>query len=150
MKNILRKTGLVLAVALAAMTVAGPGTAQAAVTGNCGSSYVRVGHWPIDDSKYGRVGYVDVYWSSTAKRNCAVMNATGAAYDFAAVKSVGIWPSSDSSKNDNDYGNYRYYAGPVYTPKGYDMTGKCVDIGGQTQVPDGSMAFEDFANKHCG
>ncbi|MFC4337743.1 hypothetical protein [Salininema proteolyticum] len=144
-----------LAVALAAIAafslsaVAIPGTASAA--GPCGSSYALVGHYPIKDSYYGTVAYIDVYWSSTSKRNCAVTNGTGATYGLKRHKGVSINPSSSSGRVDSDSGAFSYYAGPVYTPRGYNLSGECIDVDGTVGLPGGNEVTGRYLSRvHCG
>ncbi|TDC52808.1 hypothetical protein E1212_07695 [Jiangella ureilytica] len=96
--------------------------------------------------------YMDVYWSSTTKRNCLVTNHTGATYGVllytqATIKPSGSgysWPSCPSSVGC-DGEMYRYYAGPVYTPAGVDMSNKCVDIKGYIMDIGRTLT-----NIHCG
>ena len=111
------------------------GVARAAAAASpCGSSYRHIGHYSIGSPVKA---YMDVYWSSTAKRNCLVTNHTGATYGVqlytqATIKPSGSvygWPSCPSSVGC-DGGMYRYYAGPVYTPASVNMSNKCVDIKG--------------------
>ena len=107
---------------------------SALLGGPCGSSYTHVGHHPISGG--GRtLGYLDVYWSWSTKRNCLVTNHSGPTYGVSLYTEARIrpsgysWPSCPSSTGC-DGGFYRYYAGPVYTPSGVDMTHRCVDISG--------------------
>jgi hypothetical protein len=120
----------------------------AAAAGPCGSSYRHIGHYPVGSSPV--LGYMDVYWSSTAKRNCMVTNHTGATYGVrlyteAAIRVNGSssWGCPRSVGCDGDF--YRYYAGPVYTPAGVDMSNRCIDIKG---VVDWAQASR--TRIHCG
>jgi hypothetical protein len=110
------------------------GKSTAMLAGPCGSSYSHIGHYAISGS--GKtVGYLDVYWSSSTKRNCLVTNHSGSTYGVslyteARIRPSGFnWPSCPSSTGC-DAGFYKYYAGPVYTPAGVDMTNRCVDVRG--------------------
>ncbi|MEV6851222.1 hypothetical protein [Actinoplanes sp. NPDC051411] len=142
----LRSLALVGAIAALLMGLAGPASAQAASTtrtgmvaalagGPCGSSYSLVTHYGEHSQATGELNmYLDVYYSSTAKRNCLVTNHAGSAYGqvldtLARIRPSGSsWPSCPSVGCDE--GNYRYYAGPVYTPAGVDMSHRCVDVAG--------------------
>ncbi|WP_174257459.1 hypothetical protein [Phytoactinopolyspora alkaliphila] len=104
------------------------------LAGPCGSSYSHIGHHPITASST-TVGHLDVYWSSSTKRNCLVTNHSGPTYGVrlfteARIRPSGYsWPSCPSSTGC-DSGFYSYYAGPVYTPAGVDMTNRCIDVTG--------------------
>ncbi len=126
-------------------------TATVALTaggGPCGSSYTHIGHYPIRSTV--TVGYLDVYWSWTTKRNCLVTNHAGPTYGVrtyteARIRPSGFsWPSCPSSTGC-DGGLYRYYAGPVYTPTGVDMTNRCIDISGWVDWVSRSLS-----RIHCG
>lgn len=110
-----------------------PDDARATASGPCGSSYRHIGHYSIGSSP--TLAYLDVYWSATAKRNCLVTNHTGPTYGVslytqATIRPTGYaWPGCPSSTGC-DAGRYSYYAGPVYTPAGVDMSNRCIDITG--------------------
>jgi hypothetical protein len=111
--------------------------------GPCGSSYILVGHYPIRNASGTELSYIDVYWSSTAGRNCAVNMGNSATWGQTMFRAVGIALSSRGSGWDaEDRGNYAYYAGPVYSP--YSV-GKCVDVYGQTKT-----FFNAKTRVHCG
>lgn len=100
-------------------------------SGPCGSSYTHIGHYGLDSGR----AYMDVYFSWSTKRNCLVVNHAGSWYGRTAFTEARIWPSGWSkpscpSSTGCDAGNYRYYAGPVYTPSGVDMTNRCISIEG--------------------
>lgn len=117
--------------------------------GPCGGSYSHIGHYEINSSS-GTLAYLDVYWSGSTKRNCLVTNHTGATYGVslytqATIRPSGAsWPSCPSSTGC-DGGHYSYYAGPVYTPAGVDMSNRCIDIKG---VID--WAGRTLTRMHCG
>lgn len=105
---------------------------MAAAAGPCGSSYRHIGHYALGSPAKA---YMDVYWSSTTKRNCMVTNHTGSTYGVQLYTEAAIWPyghSQPSCPNSVgcDAGMYRYYAGPVYTPAGVDMSNRCINIRG--------------------
>lgn len=105
-----------------------------ASSGSCGSTYTRVGHYPITAS-YQTIGYVDVYWSTTYNRNCLLTRHSSMTWGMnlwtgAVIRPSGYsWPRCPSSVGCDD-GFYRYYAGPVFTPVGVDMTNRCIDVQG--------------------
>jgi hypothetical protein len=105
-----------------------------AMAGPCGSSYSHIGHYPIPATGTA-YAHLDVYWSSTAKRNCLVVNHAGPTYGVrlyteAKIRPSGAsWPSCPSSVGC-DGGMYSYYAGPVYTPSGVNMSNRCIDVSG--------------------
>ncbi|WP_203433248.1 hypothetical protein [Jiangella asiatica] len=119
------------------------------MAGPCGSSYRHIGHYPISNGSQV-LAYMDVYWSSTAKRNCLVTNHASPTYGVslytqATIRPSGYsWPSCPSSTGC-DGGRYSYYAGPVYTPAGVDMSNRCLDI---TGVID--WAQRTLTRIHCG
>lgn len=119
------------------------------LAGPCGSSYSHVGHYPIESSST-TVGYLDVYWSSSARRNCLVTNHAGPSYGVRVFTEARIrpsgwsWPSCPSSTGcDADF--YSYYAGPVYTPRGVNMSSRCIDISGSVD-----WASSTHRRVHCG
>lgn len=119
------------------------------MAGPCGSSYSHVGHYPINAS--GRtLAYLDVYWSSSAKRNCLVTNHAGSTYGVSLYTQATIRPSGSSwpkcpSSTGCDAGHFSYYAGPVYTPAGVNMSNRCLDV---TGVID--WAQRTLTRIHCG
>lgn len=117
--------------------------------GPCGSSYTHIGHYPIPATGTA-YAYMDVYWSSTSKRNCLVVNHSGSTYGVSLYTEAKIrptgwnWPSCPSSVGC-DGGFYRYYAGPVYTPSGVDMSKRCIDISGWIDWRNRTLT-----KRHCG
>ena len=121
---------------------------SALLAGPCGSSYNHIGHYAIGGSQ--PIGYLDVYWSPNTKRNCLVTNHSGPTYGVRLYTEARIRPSGSSwpscpSSTGCDGGFYRYYAGPVYTPAGVDMSRRCIDISG---VVDWSS--RSLSRIHCG
>ena len=143
--------GLIGVVALAATTLSTAAPASAAPPNYCGSGYALIDSYPI---KAGTTtaGHVYLYWSSTAKRNCASTIAQGSSYGFRGFKTVWVCPSgtSDGSLCGDDPGQYLYYAGPAYTKAGYNMSGKCVEVGGMIEMPNGVLADGGALRVHCG
>lgn len=110
----------------------GAGGERALLAGPCGSSYRHIGHHPIGSPV---LAYLDVYWSSTTKRNCLITNHYGSTYGDQLYTEAAIWPTGRAEPvcPDSvgcDGGMYSYYAGPVYTPAGVDMSRRCVNIRG--------------------
>jgi hypothetical protein len=125
--------------------------------GPCGSSYSHIGHYRIPrQTQYALRGYLDVYWSSTTKRNCLVTNKGGSTYGvgtytYALIKPSGfVWPNCPSYGCDK--GVYFYYAGPVYTPSGKDMSNECIDISGGVSLTTSTsgLASRTEFGIHCG
>ena len=152
-----RSLASVVAIAAFLMGLATPASAQASSTtltgmvstlagGPCGSSYSLVTHYPVNSQATGEINmYLDVYYSSTAKRNCLVANHAGSAYganlsSLAKIRPSGsAWPACPSVGCDDGY--YRYYAGPVYTPSGVNMSGRCVDVGGLAGIQTDKILY---------
>ncbi|PSL07026.1 hypothetical protein CLV30_102415 [Haloactinopolyspora alba] len=111
-----------------------PASALSAASGPCGGSYSHIGHYRINSSA-GTLAYLDVYWSGRANRNCLVTNHSGRTYGVSLYTQATIrpsgwnWPSCPNSTGC-DGGHYSYYAGPVYTPAGVNMTNRCIDVKG--------------------
>jgi hypothetical protein len=127
-----------------------PGLAQLS-GGPCGGSYTHVGHYALPNAADGSIdGYLDVYWSSSSRRNCLVVNHAGNYYGKYSLTTAKIKPSGYSWPPCNsvgcDRGYYAYYAGPVYTPFGVDMTHRCIDIYGIVNANAGRI----FYGLHCG
>src|SRR4051812_25334940 len=87
--------------------------------GVCGSGYSLVGHYSKKDDVTDKLSmYVDIYYSSGAKRNCLVVEHAGATYGVtkwteALIRPTGRdWPACNSTGCDR--GHYSIYAGPVY------------------------------------
>jgi hypothetical protein len=123
-------------------------TAQANV---CGSSYVKIDTYPIKYNATTTYGNIELYYSASAKRNCAVTVGVGATYGWKGYKSIEICPNgTDITFCGMDSGNYLYYAGPVYTKAGHDMSEWCVDVVGMIQHPNGTSADNFREHVHCG
>jgi hypothetical protein len=119
------------------------------MAGPCGSSYTHVGHYPIPRTGTA-LAHLDVYWSSSARRNCLVVNHAGPTYGVrlyteARIRPSGSsWPSCPSSVGC-DGGFYSFYAGPVYTPSGVNMSNRCIDVSGVIDWQSRTMS-----RIHCG
>ncbi|MGC5305815.1 hypothetical protein [Micromonospora zamorensis] len=131
--------GLLLAAAVTAVGLVAVPTSAAQAAGPCGSSYTLVfSHREHNQGTGWLQMELAVYWSSTSKRNCLVVNHLGQSYGtsmytLAKIRPSGYsWPACPSTGCDE--GDYRYYAGPVYTPAGLNMSGRCVDVAGMVGV----------------
>ncbi|KAI9148644.1 hypothetical protein HJFPF1_10685 [Paramyrothecium foliicola] len=127
-KNAFIKVGTAIGMFLMVIT---PSLVQAA--NPCGSGYVLVEEYPAYNDVTSKLEmYADLYYSSSAKRNCLVASHAGATYGKAALTLAAIWPANYAAPNCPsalcDSGTYSYYAGPVYTPAGVDMSGRCVNF----------------------
>ncbi|MEV4833917.1 hypothetical protein AB0K05_05305 [Nonomuraea sp. NPDC049486] len=136
-----RKLATLLAgTALAATTTLVAGAAPAGAAGPCGSSYSRVGVYAV--SKNGtRTGTLEVYYSSSTGKNCALTYGYGQYDGTTSWKHVTI-SRGDGSGADTDAGNYKYYAGPVYV----SAPGQCIDV--SATVP--AWTILELNNVHCG
>jgi hypothetical protein len=104
------------------------------MAGPCGSSYSWIGNYKIPSSGT-TYAEMNVYWSSSTKRNCLTTNHAGSTYGVSLFTQARIRPSGSSwpscpSSTGCDAGFYKYRAGPVYTPAGVNMSGRCIDING--------------------
>ncbi len=159
MKRLVAAVGAVFALLLGMATPAAAGGNStlpeatdgrlSALAGPCGSSYTHIGHYPIPASGTA-YAYMDVYWSWSTKRNCLVVNHSGPTYGARLYTEARIRPSGSSwpscpSSTGCDGGFFSYYAGPVYTPSGVDMTNRCIDISGWID-----WRSRTLTRRHCG
>ena len=88
-----------------ASSVAKAASAPAPYNGACGTGYRVVNSAPV-----GSVGMAYLTWNGTTGMNCVVeiRNVSGAPIHM----SLGI--ASDDIRNNNDVGDFRFYAGPLY------------------------------------
>lgn len=117
-------------------------------SGICGSSYRHVGHYAVGSSP--ALGYMDVYWSRSQQRNCLVVSHSSATWGVSLFTQARIRPSGYSwpgcpSSTGCDAGHFSYYAGPSYTPAGFNMRGHCIDIRGSVDWSSASRT-----RIHCG
>jgi hypothetical protein len=138
------------ATAISAGLLAMPSTASAAApVGSCGSSYGKVGSYKVTRSWEGTAGYIDVYYSRSTGKNCAITRPISS----LAGKAGNIWVCIEQDKGyardcDGVTKNYRYYAGPVYV----SGRGQCINVsGGLNRKPGDNQPFNGGAQKvHCG
>lgn len=121
------RIAMVLALAIGGMAVL-PATAASAqgtgVTSHCSGTLIR--HEPI-----GSYGHLDIYYDSSSGFNCARTVSSSSTWGerkymeitLAVCRNSGCtnWGGTDAYF-DQDYGQFKYYAGPV-TVNGY---GKCI------------------------
>jgi hypothetical protein len=137
-----RKLATLLAGAALASTTLVAGATPASAAGPCGSSYTRVGVYNIGIEKYGyRTGILEVYYSSSTGKNCALTYGDGPYANTTSWKGVTI-SRGDGSGKDTDADNYKYYAGPVYV----SAPGQCIDVEGISP----SWTSVKLNNVHCG
>lgn len=133
-------TALLAGTALAATTTLLAGATPAGAAGPCGSSYSRVGVYAV--SKDGtRTGTLEVYYSSSTGKNCALTYGYGSYANTLSWKRVTI-SRGDGSGRSTDAGEYKIYAGPVYV----SAPGQCIDVG--ATVP--AWTIRELNNVHCG
>ncbi|MFC4008580.1 hypothetical protein ACFOY2_15220 [Nonomuraea purpurea] len=136
-----RKLATLLAgAALATSTTLVVGAAPASAAGPCGSSYSRIGAYRIPEDGT-RTGTLEVYYSSSTGRNCALTYGYGAYANTTSWKAVRI-SKGDGSGGQKNGGQFTYYAGPVYV----SAPGQCIDVVGE--VPAGVSL--ELNNVHCG
>ncbi|WP_158679368.1 spore-associated protein A [Streptomyces sp. Tu 6176] len=97
-------------------TASATGSANVAYNGACGSGY-KVVNWK--DLQY-RLGTVYLTYNGSTGYNCAVTIQTEQKYAGPMMVEI---RRTGSSSWVRDSGDYRVYAGPVYT----SATGSCVD-----------------------
>jgi hypothetical protein len=150
MRSALRRATMAfLAITLGAASVVVLTASPAAAVGPCGSSYSHIDRYAINSATQGTGAYMDLYWSDSANRNCAVLNGTGKTYGFNGRKGILIYASGYYSQYDQDDRDYSYYAGPVYTPSGVNMSGRCVNLEGIVEFPNGETVAGYRYGVHC-
>jgi hypothetical protein len=150
-------TALIMIVAMS-MFVASP---VASASGECGSSYGLVGSYRVqNDITDAHEGTMEIYYSSSLKRNCAIMRHAGrmlgrqASFPTGTLAEIrasgGSWQNCPAGvtthKTQCDRGEYSFYAGPVYTPSGVNMSGRCIDFTGMV----GLQSHISRSRVHCG
>jgi hypothetical protein len=125
--------------ALVASTTLVAGATPASAAGPCGSSYTRVGVYPVKRGDGTRTGTLEVYCSSTTGKNCALTYGYGA---YANSWKSAVISRGDGSGEDSNSGEFTYYAGPVYV----SASGQCIDV--EATVP--AWTILKLNNVHCG
>ncbi|MGW9440674.1 hypothetical protein [Streptomyces sp. NPDC055607] len=133
---------------------AGPASATNRVN-VCGSGYGFVKSWPIKGLSWGyepgrTVGYIDVYWSRSASKNCAVARPVNGLYNPHGIQ-VRIQRSNSTAIDMDGYGrgeNFTKLAGPVYVY----ARNACINLSGGFSYNTGSgyTGWGDYMNVHCG
>ncbi|MFF2345055.1 hypothetical protein [Pseudarthrobacter sp. NPDC058119] len=141
----------------ASLVAAVPATAA----GPCGTGYTYIGSHPITvpsyskDYRYGKpgtkTGSIDVYWNSTARKNCSVAYAYGPTYGIKMYRQnmIGNYPSY--GPDDVSSGYYSYYAGPVYTST-QTAGGQCITLDasfGPNSTDKSSWGAAFYSPVHC-
>lgn len=127
----------------------------------CGTGYTYIGSHPITvpsyskDYRYGKpgtkTGSIDVYWNSTARKNCSVAYAYGPTYGVRMYREnmIGRYPSYGPDDVSHDY--YSYYAGPVYTGT-QPVGGQCITLDasfGPNSTDKFSWGAAFYSPVHC-
>ncbi|MEV5776619.1 hypothetical protein AB0L49_36195 [Streptomyces antimycoticus] len=120
----------------------------------CGASYHFKKSWPIQnvwgsDTEGRTVGYIDVYWSPSAGKNCAVGRPKNGIYKPNHIK-VRVVKSGSGNWDQDGYGNenYKKFAGPVYAK----ARGACINIEAGFDYNnswDRAEAWGSYEKKHC-
>jgi len=145
-KNAFIKAGT--AIGLFLMVIV-PSPVQAA--NHCGSGYALVEKYSAYNDVTDKLEmYAELYYSSGARRNCLVASHAGASVGKATYTVAAIWPANYAVPACNsvgcDTGTYSQYAGPVYTPAGVNMSGRCVNF----EAAVGANTYMVRRNVHCG
>ncbi|GAA4215077.1 hypothetical protein [Actinocatenispora rupis] len=133
----------VASAALALVPATGP---AAATTTVCGTGYSYVDSYPLLDpnSTGPSAGTLYLYYNAGNGQNCAYTEATEW---VGTAKWMGVRVSTDTDDGQDDTGNYKYYAGPVYVHARHT----CVNLWGTVDSPDGRSAYHTDQNGvHCG
>ena len=147
-----RAKSFVLAIIFAVAMLVGAVTPakQAWAGGECGSSYALVGNYAMYNEIFTkRTGTLEIYWSNSAGRNCAIARAYGDNYGKRLWREVYLKLSSSSTVY-SDKGYFYYYAGPVYSPP---SAGKCIDAQGNFYTNSSRsnlVGRKVISNAHCG
>lgn len=136
---------LLLSGAALTVTAAAPATAAAVCAGSeIESKTARTSSGKI-------IAELIVYYSSSTKKNCAVMyNRTGETREVSVSIDLCRSGTGDGTEfcdmygGSTDSGNYRYYAGPVYTPP---ASGICIYA--QGWIENGSSGKFLTIDGHC-
>lgn len=117
---------------------------------HCGSSYHFKKSWPIkstDSGNPGTKGYIDIYYSPSSGKNCAIARPINGLYNPHGIV-VSLY-SGSAYDDDGYHSNYKKYAGPVYV----SARGKCISFSGGLSFNASwspSEASGKYTNKHCG
>ncbi|GAA2876019.1 spore-associated protein A [Nonomuraea rubra] len=134
----------VVALAACAVTLTATPAGASGAANPCGSGYKLVGSYTIakDGTKYGTL---EVRWSAATGKNCALAYGFGANYGRADYKSVRIETTGSTRWADTDWGDYKYYAGPVYV----SARNTCINVAAHVRGTRGT-GFVSKRSVHCG
>lgn len=128
-----------------ALAVTAPAAPAEAAAGACGSSYTLVGSYAIPQTGT-RVGTLEVHYSSSTGKNCALAVGYGSTYGVKNTKAVYIGLAGPGVPwADSNSGSFAYYAGPVYV----SAPGKCIAVQGVI-FKGGSQYTRHLDRVHCG
>ncbi|OUD00122.1 hypothetical protein [Streptosporangium minutum] len=116
------------------------GAAPASAAGPCGGGYSRVGVYAIPASG-ARTGTLEVYYSSSSGKNCALAYGYGSYAGRVTRKAVALGLGGATAWAGADNGMFAHYAGPVYV----SARGKCIDVRGQV-----GAKVRHLNRVHCG
>ncbi|MCP3137779.1 hypothetical protein [Pyxidicoccus xibeiensis] len=123
-----------------AMDEAGVQASAEAARGNgpCGDAYTRlVRHTPIGD-----LAHLDIYYSPSNDRYCAVNMATANTWDSRRGRSIAVREGRNPSRQ-SDSGRYLIYAGPIYVSK---AASGCIKLAASVQVtPTSDLGIGSYA-----
>ncbi|WP_067166168.1 hypothetical protein [Microbacterium sp. TNHR37B] len=93
-----------------------------------------------------------MYWSASAKKNCAVHTAVGSTRGVKLQRYVGIQVAGQTTWSQ-DRGAYASYAGPVYTTA--QRSGQCINVQAHVYETSASGGLRSVAGTarfrvHCG
>ncbi|MGW3390497.1 hypothetical protein [Streptomyces cinereoruber] len=154
----LRKTTLTAAsLAVLTGTLLAGTTTQASATARtnaCGPSYTFLKSWPIKATSgsydAGKTkGYIDIYYSRTASKNCAIARPADGVHLPRGIKVKIGRSGSGWAALDGYQANFTKYAGPVYV----SARNTCIDFEGgfsYNATWDPSSAWSSYSSKHCG
>jgi hypothetical protein len=139
-KKLALAVGVMLATAFGAVV---PVATPAAASGLCGSGYSLLDTYKLQyGGSYGG-GTLYLYYNNGW--NCAYVQAT----EWVGVpKLMTVALGTDLDSPESDSGNYKYFAGPVYTYAPH----QCVSMAGSVWSPYDSSEYYavDVYNVHCG
>ncbi|MGW7285931.1 hypothetical protein ACWGH4_10620 [Streptomyces sp. NPDC054847] len=144
-RNVVTVISTLLSTAAATLVLA-PSAHAATHATACGSTYSRVGHYPLSSAIAQAPdpgGWLDIYYSSTTGKNCAVAYPISTLQPKTTEISISI-RRSGTAEWFGDSGPYHYYAGPAYI----SARGVCIDALGDLDA--GFRYHGGFYGRHCG
>ncbi|MEV3927702.1 hypothetical protein [Actinomadura coerulea] len=135
----IRRTLATLACSVLASTGLVVNTTPASASSPCGSAYSLIDVYALKNSAGTRKGTLELYYSSSSRKNCVLTYGYGAWANTKNFKLAGIARYGQTFISDR--GDYVYYAGPVYLY----APGSCISVVGY--VDDATGAWGPV---HCG